>query len=116
MAEEENDDFMEIINNSELEEYMATSEIQTLTMRDLHVGLRDMGEAIMYITSFIDEFYEATAKDEDTPAMSMENVVHLRNMFEAAQAFCSSVDIEFEEEEESDDEEVSDEEENEEEE
>lgn len=97
MPDEENeDDFMEIINHSELEEYMASSDIQTLTMRDLHVGLKSLGEGIMYITSFIDEFYEASANEEELPAMSIENVVHLRNMFDAAVAFCDSVDVEYE--------------------
>lgn len=106
MVDENDDDFMEIINHSELEEYLSNSDTQVMTMLDLHAGLKAMGESIMYITSFIDEFYTACAADDDDgrPGLSVESVVFLRNIFENAMEFNSTVIMYEEDDEDEDDE------------
>lgn len=96
MPEEEenqsNDDFMEIINHNQMQDFMSPSDPSLMTVRDLHTGLKFMTEAVMHLTTFLEEFYIAVSEDrgEDRPGLSLESIVFLKNIFENCQEFCVS--------------------------
>lgn len=106
------DEFMEIINNNNLQDFMSNSEIHHMTIKDMHIGVRDLSEALLYITDFIHNFFSfisENSEEDSRPSLSVESITHAKLMFESAGKFCDSIvaatieSIEFEEEDEDDD-------------
>jgi len=100
------DEFMEIINNSNMEEFMEKSSTRNVTVRDLHVGLKSMAEAMMIISDFIDAFFTAIDEEsENRPGFSEDAIVFCQDMFQNAEKFCRSVaDITYDEDDDDDEE------------
>jgi hypothetical protein len=102
---------MEIISNNDLEKYMLDSDAHNMTVKDMHLGIRDMSEAMMYITEFIHTFFMSISDDDDDerPALSIDSVLFAKEMFENAAKFCDSINIDaFCDDDDDDDEEEED--------
>lgn len=88
------DEFMEIINSNNLQDYMSESESQHMTVKDLHLGMRDLSEALLYITDFIHNFFSIMSEnnlDQNKPSLSVDSVMFAKLMFENASKFCDSI-------------------------
>lgn len=109
MPEEEDnqsdDDFKEIINYNQMQDFMSPSDPSLMTVRDLHTGLKFMTEAVMHLTTFLEEFYIAVSEDrgDERPGLSLESIIFLKNIFENCQEFCVSSMISEIDDEEDDD-------------
>jgi hypothetical protein len=87
------DEFMEIVNNNNLQDFMFQSESQHMTIKDLHLGMRDISEAMLYITDFIHNFFSSISEnsEEERPNLSVDSVMYAKMMFENASKFCDSI-------------------------
>lgn len=115
------DEFMEIIQQNDMETYMSESESQIITIKEMHIGVRDLSECIMYITDFITAFmmtFTEDNEDEERPTLSVESVVLAKELFSLADKFTDSIVRSFigddDEDDDEDDEEYEDDEEEEE--
>lgn len=94
MSQEEDDDFLNIISSNNLDGLQSESELYNMTVRDLIVGLRNLAEATMIVSDFIDAYFMSVAEEipeDDRPALSPENIVFAKTMFESAVKFAESI-------------------------
>lgn len=84
------EEFMNIINSNNLEEYMEESQsANDLSVKDLHIGIGHLAEAIVFITDFINAFFVAMANQEDEiPAIPVDAAVVIKNLFANAEDYC----------------------------
>lgn len=94
------DDFMEIINNNSLDKLQSESDMYNITVQDLVMGLHHLSAAMVVITGFINSFME-----DEEPAMTIDSVVHAKDLFENANKFVmSSSDNDYDDEDDEEDE------------
>lgn len=92
--ENENDDFLNIISNNNLDGLQTESELYNLTVRDLVVGMRNLTEATTIIADFIDAYFMSVSEEvpeDDRPALTPENIVFAKDLFENAVKFTESI-------------------------
>lgn len=83
------DDFMDIIQNSNLSD-MTEADLHHMSVRDLHIGLKDISQAMTIITEFIHDFFTSFEQEEaDHPALTTDAIIFAKDMFAAASKFCN---------------------------
>lgn len=99
------DEFMEIINNSNLSD-ISDIELHQMSVRDLHLGLKDMAQAMAIIAEFIDDFFSSfDSGEEERPGLVSNAIIHAKDMFTSSKKFCQEF---YEDDEDYDDEEDDD--------
>lgn len=107
MSESDDEEFLIIFQNNNLEEVMNESEKKiNLTIKDLHEGLTDLCGITAYLSNFLVEFFEAYEEGEveTAPKMKSDTVLLLMNIFETASCFIDSIDVESDDEEDNEEE------------
>jgi hypothetical protein len=87
------DDFMDIVKNNELEKYMSESESYNLTVKDIHIGIRDLAECILFLTDFLNSFFNAIneGKEDERPALTIDTINYAHELFNYASKFTDSI-------------------------
>ncbi len=80
------DDFKEIINSNDLDNLQSDSELYNITVQDLVMGVHNISAALVMITNFINEYM-----DDEEVTLTIDCVVYLKDMFENANKFVSSI-------------------------
>jgi hypothetical protein len=98
------DEFMEIIQNSNLSD-MSEENLNTLQVKDLHEGLKDVSRALALVSEFLYDFFLSFQADEEQhPALTTNATIYVKDMFMAAAKFCGEFyDNEFVDDEDDDD-------------
>jgi len=104
------DEFMEIITNSNLQD-ISDASVNEMNVKELHVGIKNLSQALFVITEFIHDFFSSFEEDEvEHPALSDEAILYAKEMFYAAEKFCEEFfENEFDDEDDEDDDEYDDE-------
>lgn len=93
------DDFMDIIQNSNLND-MTEADLHHMSVKDLHLGLKDLSQAMTIITEFIHDFFMSFEQEEtEHPSLTTDAIIYAKDMFAAASKFCNEFyDNEFDDE------------------
>lgn len=103
MSDSDDEEFLIIFQNNNLDEIMSESESKNnLTIGNLHEGVRDLSGIIAFITNFLVEFFEAheDGEPEKAPKLTSSATALLLNIFETANCFIDTVDVEYDDKEE----------------
>lgn len=99
----QDDDFMDIIQNSNLND-MTEADIHHMSVKDLHLGLKDLSQSMTIITEFIHDFFMSFEQEEaEHPSLTTDAIVYAKDMFAAAAKFCNEFyDNEFDDDDDDD--------------
>lgn len=88
----EDDNFMEIINNNGMEHLQAESVLFTISMQDLIRAIALLSECSLVMANFIDDYLDDEEEDDETgPTMPIDAVMHAKLLIENAEAFVDAI-------------------------
>jgi hypothetical protein len=101
MATSDDEEFLRIFEDNNLEEILQESETNiSVTIKDLQEGLANLIHIAAFISEFIVEFFNAVEEGDegDTPTMKTEIILQLLNIFQSNACLIESIDVECDDE------------------